>query len=271
MCLLLFAYRCHPDYPLLLIANRDEFYRRPSAAAAPWPGERLIAGRDLEALGTWAGISPGRAAAVTNIREPAMPDPSEALSRGEIPQQFLSGKDDPETFIQNLQPQHYRGFNALLFDVRSEHALLCAGNRHTPFIFRPGVHGISNGSPDEPWPKVENGKTGLAEIVPNANQWVTRENFVEPAMALLRDRSQAPDKQLPGTGIPLALERALSAIFVQIDTDDNSASSPLVHKGGYGTRASTVITVDRKGECQLWEQTYTNGIASGPILYFSTR
>ncbi|AWF82942.1 hypothetical protein BTJ40_20125 [Microbulbifer sp. A4B17] len=269
MCLLLFAYQCHPNYPLLLIANRDEFYQRPTAAAARWPGTELIAGKDLEALGTWAGISPGRIAAVTNIREPGKPEPEEALSRGEIPQKFLCGQDSPEEFNQSLQLQRYRGFNALLFDIQNKNDLLCAGNRHKPFIFRRGIHGISNGAPDEPWPKVERGKAGLAGIVPGAKQLVTFENFVEPALEMLKDRTPAPDQQLPHTGLPLEIERALSPVFIQIDAD-SSAAAPMLRNGGYGTRASTVITIDERGASQLWEQSFINGNPTGPLRHFTT-
>ncbi|WP_444928768.1 NRDE family protein [Microbulbifer sp. SSSA002] len=269
MCLLLFAYQCHPSYPLLLIANRDEFYRRPSAPAARWPGTQLIAGRDLEARGTWAGASPGRIAAVTNVREPGVPEPLEALSRGEIPQQFLCKRDSPEQFIQSLQPQRYRGFNALLFDIDSENSLACAGNRHTPFIFTAGIHGISNGAADEPWPKVERGKAALAEIIPGADQPVTFANFVEPALALLRDRTPAPDPQLPQTGLATEIERALSPIFIHI-VANSPATAAMLPSGGYGTRASTVITIDRKGHCQLWEQTFVNGAPSGPLRHLKT-
>ncbi|WP_444937094.1 NRDE family protein [Microbulbifer sp. JMSA004] len=270
MCLLLFAYQCHPKYPLLLIANRDEFYQRPTAAAEHWPGTGLIAGRDLEAQGTWAGVSPGRVAAVTNIREPGTPEPVGALSRGEIPQKFLSQQISPEHFIHYLESQQYRGFNALLFDIQNQNSLFCTGNRHKPFTFEPGIHGISNGAPDEPWPKVERGKAGLAEIIPAADQLVTIESFVEPALALLKDRTRAPDQQLPHTGLPLEIERALSPIFIQIDAD-SSATEPMLRNGGYGTRASTVITIDQRGCGQLWEQTFINGNQSGPLRYLTTQ
>ncbi|BBM01679.1 NRDE family protein [Microbulbifer sp. GL-2] len=272
MCLLLFAYRCHPDYPLLLIANRDEFYARPTAAAALWPTKCLVAGRDLEAGGTWAGISPGRVAAVTNIREPGRSEPEQALSRGEIPVNFLIDNRTPEQFARELQGPSYRGFNALLFDLKAEHSLACAGNRHSPFLFTAGIHGISNGAPDAPWPKVENGKTGLDRIVQNIKGPISEGNFVRPALNLLQDRQRATDSTLPHTGIGLPLERALSPIFVQIDRREKLLPTGVAlndTNGGYGTRASTLIAINRYGFSQLWEQTFVEGKPQGPLRHLS--
>ncbi|WP_444946035.1 NRDE family protein [Microbulbifer sp. VTAC004] len=271
MCLLLFAYRCHPEYPLLLIANRDEFYARPTAPAAQWNTGSLVAGRDLEAGGTWAGISPGRVAAVTNIREPGTPEPDNAFSRGEIPVNFLTGMSTPEQFARTLQGPRYRGFNALLFDLRAEHPLTCAGNRHTPFLFTAGVHGISNGAPDAPWPKVEKGKAGLERIVQNIKGPISGHNFVEPALSLLQDRQRAADANLPKTGVGLSLERALSSIFVQINHREKllpAGTKTDNLTGGYGTRASTVVAFNRNGASQLWEQTFENGEPQGPLRHF---
>ena len=72
MCLILAAYHCHRDYPLIVAANRDEFYHRPAVAARFWPDQAdLLAGKDLTAGGTWMGITRKRRfAAVTNYRDP---------------------------------------------------------------------------------------------------------------------------------------------------------------------------------------------------------
>ncbi|QFT56663.1 NRDE family protein [Microbulbifer sp. THAF38] len=279
MCLLLFAYRCHPDYPLLLIANRDEFYARPSAPAEPWrkeqeigQGRQIVSGRDLQAGGTWAGIAAGRVAAVTNIREPGGAEPENVLSRGEIPYQFLTGGDSPEQFARELKGQRYRGFNALLFALDEAQPLYCAGNRHSPFAFSAGVHGISNGAPDAPWPKVEKGKAGLAQITQQIKGSINRENFIVPALSLLQDRSPATDAMLPSTGVGLPMERALSPIFVQITQRENQLPSNVdsnALKQGYGTRASTLIAVHRSGQTHLWEQSFSQGNLCGPLRYFS--
>lgn len=287
MCLLLFAYRCHPDYPLLLAANRDEFYRRPTAPAGPWEGGDMVAGRDLEAGGTWAGISRGRVAAVTNIREahpcasslrdslrlrksgsrpicrePQVPTPEDPLSRGDIPRDFLQGTAPPASFATGLMDRRYRGFNALLFQLGDDDELVCAGNRHKPFSFSAGVHGISNGAPDAPWPKVEKGKAGLSRLLRGLDGAPDEGNFVGPALALLQDRAPAAPEDLPHTGVPPELERALSPIFVQVERDDD-------FPGAYGTRASTLIAVHRSGRTQLWEQGYENGEAAGPVRHFA--
>lgn len=270
MCLLLFAYRCHPDYPLLLAANRDEFYRRPSAPAAPWEGSGMVAGRDLEGGGTWAGIARGRAAAVTNIREPQVPTPKDPLSRGDIPRDFLRGHSTPSAFATSLTDQRYRGFNALLFQLGAGDELVCAGNRHKPFTFTAGVHGISNGAPDAPWPKVEKGRAGLARLLRGLDGQLDEENFVEPALAILRDRAPAPRQDLPHTGVGRELELALSPIFVQVERgDDFPAAATADSPGAYGTRASTLMAVHRSGRTELWEQNYESGDVAGPVRHFA--
>ncbi|WP_299939620.1 NRDE family protein [uncultured Microbulbifer sp.] len=272
MCLLLFAYRCHCDYPLLLIANRDEYYARPSAPAALWEGLGLVAGRDLQGGGTWAGMARGRVAAVTNIREPGRAVPEDLLSRGEIPLHFLAGNSTPYQFALGLQGQRYRGFNALLFDLEADKPLICAGNRHAPFPIPIGVHGISNGAPDAPWPKVERGKKGLRRIMRGIGDTITEDNFVRPALALLRHSQPAPEAELPHTGVGPARERALSPIFVHIDNRKSPSpgtAAPDNDQAGYGTRASTLIAVRKTGRCQLWEQSFAQGEPEGPLRHFA--
>ncbi|MFV8781222.1 NRDE family protein [Microbulbifer sp. SA54] len=275
MCLLLIAYRQHRDYPLLLLANRDEFYHRPTATAKPWQDLAVIAGRDLEAGGTWMGIAPGgRVAAVTNMREPGAPTPADVLSRGEIPVQFLTSSLPPQDFAGVLPAPRYRGFNALLYAHAERPQLVCAGNRHSPFELSPGFHGISNGAPDAPWPKVNAGCSALERLVtrlqstPDAD--LRDDNFVAPALAILADETRAPVAQLPDTGVGTALEQALSSIFVRIREGDISSADasdqPLT--AGYGTRASTLVAVDRLGRTQLWEQTYVEGRLSDPIRHY---
>ena len=269
MCLLLIAYRQHPRYPLLLLANRDEFYQRPTAPAKPWGDSAITAGRDLEAGGTWLGVTPtGRVAAVTNIREPGAPEPAWVLSRGEIPVNFLTGDHPPADYAAGLPASRYRGFNALLFDHRASTPLVCAGNRHLPFAMVPGVHGISNGAPDAPWPKVTHGCQALSALVAAIPPKVDMETFVTPALTLLANDTRAADVQLPDTGVGLAMERALSPIFVRIDSEDGIRDDSPLHQG-YGTRASTLVAVDSSGGVQLWEQTYIDGRVSGDLRHFS--
>lgn len=269
MCLLLIAYRQHTRYPLLLLANRDEFYRRPSAPAQPWEHSGIVAGRDLEAGGTWLGIAPGgRVAAVTNIREPGAPEPPQVLSRGEIPAGFLASAISPTAYATALPGPRYRGFNALLFDPRAAQPLVCAGNRHRPFGITPGFHGISNGAPDDPWPKVTRGCDSLAALLQDLPHTLDEKNFVAPALALLADAKRAPQSQLPETGVGAAMESALSAIFVRITPEDLDARDRPAMADGYGTRASTLVAIDSDGGAQLWEQGFADGRVSGALRHF---
>lgn len=264
MCLLLISYRQHPHYPLLILANRDEFYQRPTAAAAPWNTRKIIAGRDLQAGGTWLGIAPGgRVAAVTNIREPGITEPPQVLSRGKIPVGFLSATQTPVSFAADLPGQRYRGFNALLFDPHAVQSLVCAGNRHLPFPMKPGIHGISNGPPDAPWPKVTRGGEVLRKLVAAIPDRVDTENFVVPGLKLLTDPERAARSQLPDTGVGEAMESALSSIFVRIEGDDLREDSPATMRSGYGTRASTLVAVADDGGVQMWEQSFVDGQTQG--------
>ncbi|WP_237067590.1 NRDE family protein [Microbulbifer guangxiensis] len=269
MCLLLFAYHCHPNYPLLMLANRDEFYHRPTEPAQAWPGAPMVAGRDLEGGGTWAGIAPGRVAAVTNIREPQIPSPPAPLSRGDIPRDFLQGQSSPLDFALSLDGDRYRGFNTLLFRLGATDELVCAGNRHQPFRFAPGVHGISNGAPDAPWPKVERGRTALAELLNGMAADLREDHFVDRALTLLRDQEPARPEELPHTGVGPELEKALSPIFVRIEQGNFPGSIAAAAPGPYGTRASTVIAVHRDGTTQLWEQGYRAGRPAGQVRQFT--
>ncbi|GAB2509898.1 NRDE family protein [Microbulbifer agarilyticus] len=272
MCLLLIAYRQHPQFPLLVLANRDEFYARATQAAAPWHDRAITAGRDLEAGGTWLGVAPnGRVAAVTNMREPQVPDPSDPLSRGEIPVNFLTDEQTPCAFAQGIQGPRYRGFNSLLFDANlldddRNPALVCAGNRHAPFAITAGVHGISNGAPDSPWPKVIHGCAALAKLTADLPNALDENSFVTPALNLLADTRRAPRTELPDTGVGEALESALSSIFVHIVDGDVPAGTPLAT--GYGTRVSSLVAVNRDGGIQFWEQGYENGQLSGKARHF---
>ena len=128
MCLITFAYCNHPTYRLILVANRDEFYQRPSLAAHHWPeSPHILAGMDQQGGGTWLGITRnGRFAAVTNFRQnPQIPA---ERSRGELTVRFLSSEASPNSFAHQLQPEvhHYGGFNLLLAD---NHQMTYCSNR----------------------------------------------------------------------------------------------------------------------------------------------
>ena len=239
MCLILIALNHHPRYPLVMAANRDEYFRRGTAPAAFWPdAPNLLAGRDLEAGGTWLGITrSGRLAAVTNVREPSRNDP-QAHSRGELTRDFLLGDESPQQFLTNLQSRAdaYNGFNLL---VGAPDALLYYSNRdQTPRTLPPGLHGVSNHLLNSPWPKVEQGKAALGQLLDQPAF------ALEDLLPLLNNRAQAPDVQLPDTGVGPELERILSSRFIH---------APAL---GYGTRASTALRLDHHGRVEWMEWTW---------------
>lgn len=233
MCLITLAWQSHPDYPLIVAANRDEFYGRPTLPARFWPeAPQLLAGRDLAAGGTWLGVTrQGRFAALTNYRDPAAPVGER--SRGLLVSAFLQGEDSPMAYARQVAAvgEHYGGFNLLLGN-REE--LVIVGNRGTsPQRLSPGIHGLSNHLLDTPWPKVEKAKAGLVQALSRP--------VPETLLALLADAGPAADASLPDTGVGLAMERMLSPLFI--------------HTPQYGTRASTVLVLGRE-RLSFTEQTF---------------
>jgi uncharacterized protein with NRDE domain len=234
MCLILMAWQAHPDYPLVVAANRDEFFSRRTAAADFWgDSPDVLAGRDLEAGGTWLGVTrTGRFAALTNFRDPAR-NKTGAPSRGELVSRFLSGRQSPREYLAELEAvaAAHNGFNLLYGDMES---LWCFSNcGEGEQALAPGIYGLSNHLLDTPWPKVARGKSALkAALLALPDE--------APLFALLRDDSVAPDENLPRTGVSREWERLLSAAFI---------SSP-----GYGTRSATVLLRDVSGRVRFIEQ-----------------
>ena len=233
MCLILIAWRAHPAFPLVVAANRDEFYARPTALAARWPeSPEIIGGRDLEAGGTWLGISAdGRFAAVTNVREPGAAKGE--LSRGELTRNFLESRQSPEQYLAALDYAAYSGFNLLLSDG---HSLHYASNRG-PLArsLAPGIYGLSNHLLDSPWPKLISARQRFSVALHNLPA-------SQPFFDILRDDEIVPDDQLPNTGVPLEWERRLSAIFVR--------------SAEYGTRAATLVTVNAEKSLFFEERSF---------------
>jgi uncharacterized protein with NRDE domain len=227
MCLIGFHWRPEGPLPLLLAGNRDEFYERPTAPLAWWEGGRILAGRDLRAGGTWLGVTrDGRLATLTNHRDPALTHPDRA-SRGQLPVRFLEGTGSAAAFLAALRSEasSYNPFNLLLFDGTELLGYESRGDRLV--AFEPGIHGVSNGAFDEPWPKVESLKDGMAAA----------QDDDEALLALLSDPRPAEDQQLPATGVSLEWERALSPAFIQT--------------ASYGTRASTLVRLGREAISML--------------------
>jgi uncharacterized protein with NRDE domain len=238
MCLVLLDLHTHAAYPLTVAANRDESYARPAAPAAWWPdAPGVLAGRDLLGGGTWMGVArDGRWAAVTNVREPAVPRRPAAPSRGALVAGFLRGSAPPERYAAAIASRagEWNGFNLLVGDAEGAWWLSNRG----PGVVRvePGAHGVSNALLDTPWPKVVCGRGDVRRIVDGAPESVEEELF--RALAL---RDPAPDAELPDTGVGREMERALSPPFI---------ATP-----GYGTRASTVLRIGASGEVTFAERT----------------
>lgn len=236
MCLIAFAIGASPRWPLVVAANRDEFLNRPTAPLARWhtdAGEEVISGRDLRAGGTWLGLNPGgRMAMLTNVREPH-PVAGER-SRGELVMRWLEGGMDASQFMAQTDSARYGAFNLVLGDFRSSawHWLSNQSDADGRPVegwqscaLKPGVYGLSNGALDTPWPKTRALKTALRQALDSDSQ----EDLQAGLWSALQDRQRPGDEQLPRTGVPLALERALSSVFVEFP------------EHAYGTRSSTVL------------------------------
>ncbi|MDQ0216361.1 uncharacterized protein with NRDE domain [Oikeobacillus pervagus] len=240
MCLINLQFKQHPEYKLIIAANRDEFYRRPTKPVHFWEDHPdILAGRDLLQMGTWMGISKtGRFAALTNYRDPN--EISEGKkSRGEIIRTFLLSKDHPKDFLFQLDKEkhHYPGFNVIAGTV--DH-LFYYGNRYGGIQeVQPGTHSLSNAFLNTPWPKVMRAKEHLAN-------WAKETSAHIPTLfQILQDLTIAPDDTLPETGVSLDWERRLSPIFIQSEE--------------YGTRSSTIVLVDHHNHVTWVEQTYEKG------------
>ncbi len=222
MCLIAVAWKARADLPLVVAANRDEWRERPAEPAHWWPDHpQLFAGRDLQAGGTWMGVTrEARFAAVTNFRDPA-DKRSTARSRGGLVTDFLLGATSPRAFLASLAARsgEYNGFNLILGDGES---LWYFGSREGEAReIEPGIHGLSNHLLDEPWPKVVRARMAMEAAL--------KERDPSPKLfAALSDAEGAPDASLPDTGVGVEWERRLA--------------SPLITGGDYGTRCSTVVT-----------------------------
>ncbi|WP_174730313.1 NRDE family protein [Mesobacillus harenae] len=223
MCLVLFAYKLHPEYKLIVAANRDEFYGRPTAPAHFWQDQpEILAGRDLNKMGTWLGVTTtGRFSALTNYRDPN--EKSEGKrSRGELVADFLRGEQTPFQYMESVAADRdrYPGYNLLAGDNQDLYYYSNIQNQITKV--EPGIYGLSNHFLNTEWPKVEQGRKGLSEIVKG-----TEDEMTEKIFSLLQVTDPVPDENLPQTGVSLEWERILSPMFIRAN--------------GYGTRSSAVL------------------------------
>jgi uncharacterized protein with NRDE domain len=233
MCLILFAHQADSRYPLVVAANRDEFYQRPTSRSGWWEdAPNLLAGKDLQAGGTWMGVNrKGEFAALTNFRDPVHIDP-EAPSRGDLVKDYLLGNWSAEGYLQALLPKAaaYNGYNLLLSE--GSHLFWQSNYSDKWGKVAAGFHGLSNHLLDTDWPKVAKGKAAL-------EAWSANGGGVEELFSLLQNTEIAPDPELPETGVSLEWERLLSPMFIESPT--------------YGTRVSTVVMKDNQGAL-YWEE-----------------
>jgi uncharacterized protein with NRDE domain len=265
MCLILFAWESHPDYSLVVAANRDEFYSRPTAPIGWWEERTsILGGRDKAEVigtpGTWMGISTnGRFAAITNVRAPTEKNPL-LKTRGEISSEYLFSELTPSEFVESSPSRfnNYNGFNLLMgdFTTPKDHKLNWLTNRRlingeiypsnlieaTPL--NSGVYGLSNAMLNTPWPKITNCLPKFKEAIEaDTGDFSNNEEYLK----LLSDNTVAPDNKLPKTGVSNELERILSSAFIKTEN--------------YGTRSSSILRVRRDGYFEFLERRFDhNGL-----------
>ncbi|PLX83515.1 MAG: hypothetical protein C0617_11350 [Desulfuromonas sp.] len=242
MCLILFSYNQHPDNRLVMAANRDEFFARPTAPAAFWeeaPG--VLSGRDLQGGGSWFGITRcGRLAAVTNFRDRGELQEG-GTSRGLLVSDYLLGEEPPGDYLRRVARRgaEYKGFNLLAGD--GEGLWYYSNRQGRVRRLPPGLYGLSNHLLDTPWPKVAGGKVALAAALDGTPD-------PEALFALLADTTRVADAELPDTGFGPEWERILSSRFI---------AGP-----DYGTRSSSVLLVGREGRVEFTERSYAKNHGS---------
>ena len=238
MCTILFSYKNHPKYRLILASNRDEYYVRPTLPLHFWEDyPNILAGRDLQNNGTWLGITgTGRFAAITNFRKPSSLK-SDAPSRGILVNNYLAGNDSPEQYLEKIKKTGsvYNGFNLLVGD--NENLYYYSNMEGQIKKIDPGLHGLSNHFLNTPWTKVAQGKTELTNYLDN-----NEDIDIEAIFGILEDQTCPPDSELPETGVGIEWERILAPIFIKSES--------------YGTRASSVLLISKTGHASFYEKTF---------------
>ncbi len=271
MCLILFAWKSHPDYPLVVAANRDEFYERETDPMGWWPEHpHLLAGKDradvIGSPGTWLGFTKtGRFAALTNVRAPSEKNP-DARTRGELSLRYLTGQHKPHAYIQKnaKQFEQYNGFNLLMADLSDpknaemhwvSNRLMMGQNIRPRKVFpeqalAPGVYGLSNAMLDTPWPKVNHRVAAFAQtLAMDSGQLKNLDHYLR----VLADTHEASPQELPNTGVNKDWEKALSAAFIKTPA--------------YGTRSSTILRVRKDGQFEMVERRFdANGTVGHDVV-----
>lgn len=240
MCLITFSYKQHPDYDLIFAANRDENYSRPARPAQFWENHPdILAGKDLKAGGTWMGITKrGAFAALTNYRDPEIKKENPP-SRGHLVLDYLKNDGDPVDYLKKLaqKADQYKGFSILAGTI--DKLAYYTNQENNVQLLERGLYGLSNHLLDTPWPKIKRAKAQL-------NQIIQKDSISEDALFdLLADEREAPEDQLPDTGIPKDMEKKVSPIFIKSE--------------GYGTRCSTILLIGRNSRVTFSERWFKPG------------
>ncbi len=247
MCLVVIGWQQHREYPLILAGNRDEFHARPTQEAHWWPDRPdIVAGRDLQAAGTWLALCRnGRFATVTNFRDAEPPSPK-LRSRGHLVSEFLMSSENPLDYLNRIDGAAYGGFNLM---VGAGEALAWLSNRGgPPKILGPGIYGLSNALLDSPWHKVLRSKAALQQLIDE-----DRVN-ASALMRLLSDKDKAPASQINDDHLSFAAAHAVSAPFIVLPD--------------YGTRSSSVLLGEASGAWLFRERTFdATGAATGDATF----
>ncbi|MEB2780282.1 NRDE family protein [Algoriphagus sp. C2-6-M1] len=235
MCLVALSWKSHPEFPLIISANRDEFFERPSQAIHLWESG-FYAGKDLRSGGTWMGIHPnGRWSLLTNYRD-FLHQRESKISRGKLVQDFLESQIDPETYLKDIEQNKvlYDGFNLLVSD--GNQLLYYSNFGESVREIQPGIYGLSNGLIDDPWPKSQLAKLQLEQLL-------TQSFDEDDLLQILKSTETANPELLPFTGMAPQMERALSSQLIRIN-------------GDYGTVSSTAVLQHKSGLTKLKERTF---------------
>lgn len=235
MCLIVLAVGQHPDYPLILAANRDEFHARPTQAAHWWPDmPHILGGRDLQAGGTWLALSKsGRLATVTNFRDAKAPEPGHR-SRGRLVTDFVDGDSAPGAYLDSIDEDRYAGFN-LIVATRDDVAYL-SNREEGRRALGPGIYGLSNALLDGPWDKVLRSKQKLRELIDHDQV------NVPALMRLMNDRDKGPVKEVERGRLAFDTAHTITAPFIVLPE--------------YGTRCTTAVLVGSDGKWTLVERRF---------------
>lgn len=246
MCLIVVAWKSHSNYPLIVAANRDEFYKRPSISAHFWKeSPDVLGGRDLEKGGTWFGVNRrGHFAAITNFRGGSLE--RKGRSRGELVARYLLSDLDCETFMREIDRDRaaYNPFNLLISDGKE---LAYTSEQHSSFeLLTPGIHVIGNDRLNSDSRKINVARAAMAKRLQG-------EFSEERLFELLADSKPTDDDDAP-------LQKALSAFFIRAPEQN------------YGTRASSLYIQDIEGQATFCEKQFdaTGAIGKPKRFEFAT-